>query len=87
MEIINKKQFSFRNNHSTYMALLIMLKYIRNAFDNGEYAVGIFLDFQKAFDNVDHNINPICSIGSLKYTHVCYSSTAQCQIKHGDHWH
>ena len=54
--VINKKQFGFRNNHSTYMALLIMLENIRNALDNGECAVGIFLDFQKAFDTVDHNI-------------------------------
>ena len=29
---------------------------IRNVLDNGEYAVGIFLDLQNAFDNVDHNI-------------------------------
>ena len=36
------------------MALLIMLKNITNALDNGECAVGIFLDFQKAFDTVDH---------------------------------
>ena len=54
--VINKNQFGFRNNHSTYMALLIMLENIRNALDNGECAVGIFLDFQKAFDTVDHNI-------------------------------
>ena len=55
-KIINKKQFGFRNNHSTYMALLIMLENIRNALDNGECAVGIFLDFQKAFDTVDRDI-------------------------------
>ena len=54
--VINKKQFGFRNNHSTYMALLIMLENIKNALNNGECAVGIFLDFQKAFDTVDHNI-------------------------------
>ena len=54
--VINKNQFGFRNNHSTYMALLIMLENIRNALDNGECAVGIFLDFQKAFDTVDHDI-------------------------------
>ena len=53
---INKNQFGFRNNHATYMALLIMLENIRNALDNGECAIGIFLDFQKAFDTVDHGI-------------------------------
>ena len=54
-KLINKNQFGFRNNHSTFMALLIMLENMRNALDNGECAVGIFLDFQKAFDTVDHD--------------------------------
>ena len=44
----NKNQFGFRNNHSTHMALLDMLENIRNAFDNGECAIGIFLDFKKS---------------------------------------
>ena len=55
-DILNKYQFGFRNNHSTYMALVILLENLRNALDNGECAVGIFLDFQKAFDTVDHCI-------------------------------
>ena len=55
-KIINKSQFGFRNNYATYMALLIMLEKIRNALDNGECAIGIFLHFQKAFDTVDHGI-------------------------------
>ena len=37
------------------MALLIMLENIRNALDNDECAISIFLDFQKAFDSVDHD--------------------------------
>ena len=45
--VINKNQFGFGNKHSTYMALLIMLENIRNALDNGECAVGIFLDIKK----------------------------------------
>ena len=47
---------NFGDNHSTYMALIIMLGNITKALDNNEYALGIFLDFQKAFDTVDHQI-------------------------------
>ena len=53
---MNKNQFGFRNNHSTYMTLLIMLENMRNALDNEECAIGIFLDFKKAFDIVNHDI-------------------------------
>ena len=38
------------------MALIIMLDNITKALEEKEYAVGIFLDFQKAFDTVDHKI-------------------------------
>ena len=55
-DILNKYQFGFRNNHSTYMALVILLENVHNALDKGECAIGIFLDFQKAFDTVNHGI-------------------------------
>ena len=38
------------------MALIILIENLLTALDNGNCAVGIFLDFQKAFDTVDHNI-------------------------------
>ena len=38
------------------MALIILIENLVNAIDNGKCAVGIFLDFQKAFDTVDHCI-------------------------------
>ena len=53
---LNKHQFGFRNNHSTYMALVILLENLRNALDNGVCAIVIFIDFLKAFDTVDHYI-------------------------------
>ena len=55
-KILNKFQFGFRNMHSTFMALITLLDNLRNALDIGNCAVGIFLDFQKAFDTVNHNI-------------------------------
>ena len=36
--------------------MMILLDNITKALDNGDYAIGIFLDFQKAFDTVNHEI-------------------------------
>ena len=55
-KLFNKFQFGFRNNHSTFMALIILNENLINALDNEKCAVGICLDFQKAFDTVDHSI-------------------------------
>ena len=55
-KLFNKFQLGFRNNHSTFMALIILMENLVKALDNGKCALGIFLDFQKAFDTVDHSI-------------------------------
>ena len=49
-------QFGFRKGHSNIHALLHLTEDIRKALDNNTFAVGIFVDLQKAFDTVDHNI-------------------------------
>ena len=49
-------QFGFRNRHSTNHALISITEKIRNALDDGKYVCGVFLDFQKAFDTVNHKI-------------------------------
>ena len=49
-------QFGFRNQHSTNHALINITEKIRNGLDNSEYVCGVFLDFQKAFDTVNHKI-------------------------------
>ena len=49
-------QFGFRTNHNTNHALIQLTEEIRTAIDNGQYASGIFVDLQKAFDTVEHNI-------------------------------
>ena len=52
---IYDRQFGLRSRHSTNHTLLD-IKDIRNAMDNNKFAVGVFVDLQKAFDTVDHNI-------------------------------
>ena len=54
--LIFKNQFGFRKHHSTTHALTDLTEDIRQAIDSNKYACGIFVDLQKAFDTVDHNI-------------------------------
>ena len=35
---------------------MMLVDKITEALDQGESAVGVFLDFSKAFDTIDHNI-------------------------------
>ena len=51
-----ENQFGFRTKHSTTHALVQISEAIRNAIDSGNFACGVFVDLQKAFDTVDHNI-------------------------------
>ena len=54
--ILYKKQFGFRNNHSTTHAPLKTTEKNKQACDTGEFACGVFLDLQEAFDTVNHTI-------------------------------
>ena len=53
-QILLNNQFGFRKHHSAHMALMILLDKIVKALENGDYVIGIYLDFSKAFDTVDH---------------------------------
>ena len=55
-DLIFSLQFGFRQNHSTLYALLNMTEEIKKQIDRGNIGCGVFIDFQKAFDTVDHNI-------------------------------
>ena len=54
--ILYEKQFGFRAKHSTNQAILSIVDNIQRAIENKEYSCGIFLDFAKTFDTVNHGI-------------------------------
>ena len=54
--IIYNLQFGFRQQYSTSHALVNITENIRKALDGGNIGCGIFVDLQKAFDTVDHQI-------------------------------
>ena len=62
-DIIYPLQFGFCQNYSTSYALIHLTDSIKEAVDQGKYCCGIFVDLQKAFDTVDHNI----LLGKLKH--------------------
>ena len=55
-DILYKYQFGFRKNHSTTLALIEIIDSIFNAMDKRLYTCGIFIDFSKAFDTINHTI-------------------------------
>ena len=56
--IIYNLQFGFRQQYFTSHALVNITENIRKALDGGNMGCGIFVDLQKAFDTVDHQILP-----------------------------
>ena len=50
--LLNEYQFGFWQNQ----ALIVLLDKITAALDKGDIVLGVFLDFSKAFDTVDHQI-------------------------------
>ena len=49
-------QYGFRTKHSTDHAILSIVDKIQTAIDERDFSCGIFLDFSKSFDTVNHEI-------------------------------
>ena len=73
--IIYNLQFRFRQQYSASHVLINITENIRKALDGGNIGCGVFMDLQRSFDTVDHQIllaklnhygtiglNPICLI-------------------------
>ena len=54
--LIHNNQYGFRPKHSTDHALINITETVRNALDENKFACAVFIDFQKAFDTVNHKI-------------------------------
>ena len=55
-KIIYYKQFGFRKNFCTARAIITLIEKVQSALDHSKFACRIFIDLEKAFDTVDHNI-------------------------------
>ena len=55
-KVLISNQFGFRKSHYSYMALMVTINELRIALENGDYVIGIFLDYSKAFDTVNHEM-------------------------------
>ena len=55
-DILFQFQFGFRKGHSTAQAVSEIADSLRNAIDSNLFTCGVFIDFSKAFDTVNHQI-------------------------------
>ena len=55
-KLLDPNHFGFRKGRTTEMAISFITTLINDALDKKLRVAGIFLDFIKAFDTVDHRI-------------------------------
>ena len=56
LDILYKFQFGFRKDCSTHIVLITLMDKLITALENGEFTIGVFLDFPNAFDTINHQI-------------------------------
>ena len=54
--ILQQHQYGFRKNYSTKLSIINLTNALLKSLDEGKITLGIFIDFQKAFDTINHNI-------------------------------
>ena len=73
--LLYSKQFGFRSSYSTNHALVSITEKIKSLLDSGHFLCGIFIDLEKAFDTVNHEI--LCD--KLNYYGLC--GNVNCLIR------
>lgn len=82
-QLLSSKQFGFRAGFSTNTAISTFTDKIRKQIDTGKFSVGVFVDFSKAFDTLNHDIliNKLRSFGfetnSLSLLHTYLRNRTQ----------
>ena len=89
-------QFGFRNKHSTFHALTSAVENLYESIENKNFTLGIFIDFSRAFDTVNHSImleklhhygirgnviELLTSYLSDRYQYVSYGGLDSCLLK------
>lgn len=55
-KLLSDSQYGFRSQSSTALALMESIEEITNAIEHKQHAIGIFIDLEKAFDTINHDI-------------------------------
>ena len=80
-QLLYNKQFGFHSNNSTDHAILHLVDDISNAFDRGEFTLGVFIDLSKALFLLTYLKNLTAAM-SLRSTQPFFLSRSINEYQH-----